>query len=532
MNRLLIFTIIVMCFLRCEKVTEFAVIEQEVSISHDTIVMHQGETKNLGVFVNAGFLNYVVDSDSPNLQIFPLSGTSQASSAANISIYYSQSQTISTPFVSNVGIKTPIKNFNVVVIVIPETSSAVSPSFLNLTKQNTSAKFYIFNTSISTQQFQISGIAPYLSLDKTSGTIDIGESQIINVSFDPSKLSENTRETSQITVNIDGKLHTIDIAVSTLIPGLRLNGNLVDGKYSESLKKFYFVSSDPKGISSFDPETKRIDFVPLIYTPTCMTVSQDGKKAAIGHDAQVTYFDIESMKQIKTYNVDCKVIDIILAPNEYIYSFPEADQWSTIRCTNIATGITTNSQYASIYAGAKADLHPNGMWIYVVSTNISPNDVQKFSIAKGTAELLYDSPYHGTYPLGDNIIINPKGDKLYSNGTFLSCDAIMANDLLYRGHLDNHLPSKYALFHPAKDELFLASQQNSSWPFESNSNQITKIDAVSYETKSTFIADDILGLDGNPTVGIPIIVFIHENTLFYVARNEAKSIYELNSFSL
>jgi hypothetical protein len=525
------FILIIVFSTGCEKVTEFAVVTQEVTLSHDTIVIRQNETKNLGIFVNAGFLNYVVDNSTPGLQIYPQNGTIQASNAGNFSLTYAVAQTIESPITTKISVKTSAGNFDVVVIVLPTSSAAVSPSFINLSKQNTKGKLYLSNSTLSKQQFQVSTSENYISFDVSSGVLNIGETRIVNVSFDPNNLPDNSRETSKIIVKIDNQTFPVDMAVSTLVTGLKLSGDLIDGQYSQSLKKFYYVSSKPKGISSFDPETKTTNFVSLPYVPICMTLSLDGKKAAIGYDANVTYFDIENMQILKNFSVDCKVIDIVLAPNNYIYSFPERDQWSSIRCTKISNGFTTNSQYASIYAGSKAELHPSGKWIYVLSTNLSPNDVHKFDISSGTAEKLYDSPYHGTYNLGDNVIINPIGDKLYSLGTFLSCNESQNLDLLYRGQLEKQLFSKYAFFHPVLDELFLVSQY-SNWQSPNTNNKILRVDAASFEVKSTSITDDIIDADGNPNLSIPIIAWVHNDELFYVAHNEGKTIYEVNSFKL
>ena len=97
--------------------------------------------------------------------------------------------------------------------------------------------------------------------------------------------------------------------------------------------------------------------------------------------------------------------------------------------------------------------------------------------------------------------------------------------------LENQLFSKYAFFHPVLDELFLVSQY-SNWQSHNTNNKILRVDAASFEVKSTSITDDIIDADGNPNLSIPIIAWVHNDELFYVAHNEGKTIYEVNSFKL
>ena len=125
-----------------------------------------------------------------------------------------------------------------------------------------------------------------------------------------------------------------------------------------------------------------------------MSLSLDGIYATVGHDAWVSYINLSRVTLEKTFAVSTDVLDVVLAGNGYVYAFPRTDQWERIRCISIATEVETQSTGNFIYAGTLAKLHPDGDAIFGADNGLSPSDIEKFSIANGTAEYLYDSPYH------------------------------------------------------------------------------------------------------------------------------------------
>ena len=194
-----------------------------------------------------------------------------------------------------------------------------------------------------------------------------------------------------------------------------INHRVVDAEYSRQLDKIVTVSETPKSqLHIYDPETGQDVAIDLPKPPACVSVAPDGLHAAVGHDSLISYVDLASPSLVQTYTVSADVFDIVLAGNGYVYSFPREDQWVKIHCVNLQTGIETTSTGKSIREGTRARLHPRGDAIYGADTGIT--DIEKYCLTAGTAAILYDSPYHGEFPMGSDLWISDDGLKIFTKG--------------------------------------------------------------------------------------------------------------------
>ena len=198
-------------------------------------------------------------------------------------------------------------------------------------------------------------------------------------------------------------------------PDIKLLDYLVsDAEYSKQLDKIITVSSNPNQLHIYDPETEENTDIDLPLIPNCVSVSPDGNYAAVGHDAWISYVNLTQPNIEETISVSTDVLDIVLAGNGYVYAFPREDQWETIRCIEIESGVETLSTGRLISAGTLAKLHPNGSAIYGADNGLSPSDIEKYSIVNGTAEYIYDSPYHGDFPICGELWISEDGLSIFT----------------------------------------------------------------------------------------------------------------------
>ena len=101
---------------------------------------------------------------------------------------------------------------------------------------------------------------------------------------------------------------------------------------------------------------------------------------------------------------------------------------------NIATGYRRISGY-SPWGVNKPALHPNGNWIYYTRGG-SPDDVIKGDISSGTFQYLYDSRYHGDFPICAGIFYSADGNRLLTGcGTLFRTTASSTDDISYNGAL-------------------------------------------------------------------------------------------------
>ena len=217
----------------------------------------------------------------------------------------------------------------------------------------------------------------------------------------------------------------------------QLDFRVTDVEYSDELERLVFVSSAPTNqVHIYDPLLEVDVTVDLPLAPTCVGVSLDGMQAAVGHNGWVSLVDLASGLLLDTFTVSTDLNDVVLGSNGFIYCFPRQNQWETIRCIEIATGVETTSGGFSIRAGTRVSAHPNGIWIYGADNGLSPSDIEKYDLTNGTARVLYDSPYHGDFAMCGNVWVSEDGLRLFTRcGNVFRSSAVQSEDMTYNGLL-------------------------------------------------------------------------------------------------
>ncbi len=216
-----------------------------------------------------------------------------------------------------------------------------------------------------------------------------------------------------------------------------LNHRVVDAEYNKQLDRIVTVSATPfNQLHVVDPLTGTSVAVDLPLSPACVSVGPDGLFAAVGHNGCISYVNLSTPALVKILPVTTDVLDIVLAGNGWVYAFPRVDQWETIRCVNLESGVEVQSGGYSIYAGTLAKLHPSGNAIYGADNGLSPSDIEKYDISQGTAVLLYDSPYHGDYSMCGNLWISEDGFRIFTKcGNVFRSSQNTTEDMVYNGSL-------------------------------------------------------------------------------------------------
>ena len=76
------------------------------------------------------------------------------------------------------------------------------------------------------------------------------------------------------------------VPISLTIPMIRFR--VIDAEYSKQLDRIVMVSSEPNQLHIYDPVTAEDMAVDLPLTPAAVSVSPDGRYAAVGHDAWIS----------------------------------------------------------------------------------------------------------------------------------------------------------------------------------------------------------------------------------------------------
>ncbi len=191
---------------------------------------------------------------------------------------------------------------------------------------------------------------------------------------------------------------TVTVTVYRKIAGLAYRP--VDAEYSRSLDRIVMVSTSPNALHIHDPMTGTDQSVALNLAPECVSVSPDGKFAAVGHNGWISYVDLTAATLVNTWTVAADVGDLVIGDpmtvsgktTRFAYAFPRVDQWVSIYTVDLSTGTQTNSGTMSIYAGTKAKLQFGSLAMFGTTNNLSPPSIERYPIGtNGTASVDFNS---------------------------------------------------------------------------------------------------------------------------------------------
>jgi hypothetical protein len=311
------------------------------------------------------------------------------------------------------------------------------------------------------------------------------------------------------------------------------NTEIIDAEYSKKKDILVYVSTNPSQLNVFYTSQNKTDVIPLTFIPMSVSVSMDANFVVVGHDAHLTHIDINKKLVINTYDVSCEALDIVLGNNKWAYVFPKRDQWSSIRCIDLANGKEIlHTSHPALYAGSKAKLHPSGKYIYAANNFLSPSDIEKYDIQGGVAVRLYDSPYHGDYPAGGNLWFSEDGKRVFLKAqTTMKLSDDKTSDMLYNGTVGlDTLTNSYdqnrtivSLDHSAAENKLYAISTDTIYRNRPNLPFIWIYDAtnLSYQRKIS-----VLKFSSNPSSSIePFFVFVNSkvNQLYVITKEMENS---------
>ncbi len=387
---------------------------------------------------------------------------------------------------------------NVTLNIGEKASMGSSESSLSFGYFEDEKSFYVKNEGNVALDWSASIAESYISLIPQNSNLSPGDSIKVNAELDRSSLPTTVQDL-ELSINSNkGQIIKIPLTYKNYKEEKwLLDGEIVDAEFDRIHDRLIVVSTGSNEIRKIDPATKSMETLQLNMTPTCLSVSRDGNFAVVGHDARVSYIDLNTMQLLNIFDVATDVFDIVLAPNNWAYAFPRSGQWERIHCVDLTTGVETISTGNQIREGTKAKLHPSGNFIYGSDNGVSPSDVEKYDISAGTAHYLYDSPYHGDYSFDGDIWISDSGDKLVSRSrNIFKLTEDQATDIRYYGQLLGNQKIATLDIHTMANKIYVVMETGPIYQ-EVPSNTIQIFDAEYHEMTGTISLPGYLVPDGN-----------------------------------
>ncbi len=494
---LLILFCITLFILSCEKekIVQDTYIHSKLLASSDTININENETKSIYLSITPPRKSKYQVISYPNwVTVTPDSGTinediQEVKITANLQNMPSGVFTDKVIIMSSFGYDT--------ITVIGRVGEQILynlPDTIHIEVFSDVQNFNIQNLGNVELNVNILNNVNYLELPTNSGNIKINENKNFKLNINRANL-EVGFHISELHLTINDIRDTIIVKTEHFIEQkLALTTDIIDAEYCKLTDKLVYISSNSK-LNIYDTKTGINSSVSLDYLPNCLALSNDGSMALIGHDGRVTLIDIQNKEIIKTLDVSCNAIDVVLGDNNWAYVFPKQDQWSEIRCLdlNLNNPIESFHTGISIYAGTKAKLHPSGKYIYGADNGVSPSDLEKYDIRNGRANYMYDSPYHGDYAVSGNLWFSEDGNRIFTSGkNVFKTSEIKEQDMIYNGSISisNSTNSFYStkisfLNHSdIKKHLYIIVGENNlnrSKVFVYNSNNLVYMHAIELE---------------------------------------------------
>jgi hypothetical protein len=233
-----------------------------------------------------------------------------------------------------------------------------------------------------------------------------------------------------------------------------LGFRVVDAEYSLALDRIVAVSEKPYALHILDPTTLQDQVVALSRRSTSVSVSPSGLYAAAGHDAQISYVDLAAASLVSTLDVTVDVSDVVLGDNGWVYAIPLEGQWESIHAVEIASNREVNG--GAIHARAVYRMHPSGTKMYGADRGLHPEDIYHADIGEdGTITDVFDSRYHGDYPMCNDVWISVDGQRLFTAcGNVFRTSDDRTSDMVYNGALEDVDRIVSVVDSPAANRLF------------------------------------------------------------------------------
>lgn len=263
-----------------------------------------------------------------------------------------------------------------------------------------------------------------VDLKPIGSTATIANPSTAALSFLPDKVGSYVLS---VTVS-DGKNSSIaqlELGVrSTLVSTMTLAFEPLDFKYSKAKDLLVMISAAPNSVRIVDPIVGTVRNVSLPLLPKAIGVSADGRRAAVAHDAAVSYIDLDNSLLLRTVSLAGNPTEVFVTNDGYGYLLGQTGgQWNGFILVDLNTGtvLSPGNTFGWVYSSARgvfADKLNKAFW---VNPGLSPADVSYFNIDPTSHQITTsgDSPYHGDYSIFAPLWLSAEQDLVFTGaGTY------------------------------------------------------------------------------------------------------------------
>ena len=217
-------------------------------------------------------------------------------------------------------------------------------------------------------------------------------------------------------------------SVPTVVP---LGFKPLYAKYSTSLDRVVAVAADPDALKIVHPITGVIKSVMLPLPGIALSLSKNGKLAAVLQQGSVSLVDLEAAKIIRTLGTGGLHTEVALRDDGIVYlTGSTTSSWTrpAVVALNMLTGAASASPDSfSFYGVTRGVFAATKNKALLISEGISPADIYYFTVDPVSGAILTtgDSPYHGDYPMSSPLFLSASEQLVFTvMGNYFDTDTL------------------------------------------------------------------------------------------------------------
>ncbi len=366
--------------------------------------------------------------------------------------------------------------------------------------------FALKTPSTGLLDWTITNIPDWVAFSVESGILYQGQEELITVTLDPGKITPGTEMNATVTISSPHVQYPYLLKITVTSepvpppPGFSLGTILADAEYHYESGILAVCTRAPDQLILINTYTGVQNTIPLNKTPMCISLAEDGHKAILGYTvASVSYVDLDEMKIIDDYEIDCIPYDIVMGDNGLCYFTPFKDQWVTMRCFDLNSGqLTSGSNPPTVYEKTQIKKVPGKSVIVGSSLPLSPSGLRLYDLTPGPPR---EEVTHYHESIG-HFWISKDGERVYS------AYGNIYNIPEYDGQDHSTSPPFYGTLNiepayitalddcPSLNSVFFSTAP--SWHEEGRFSLITQYNSTSLnQTKKYNLSDVRININGN-----------------------------------
>ena len=339
------------------------------------------------------------------------------------------------------------------------------------------ATFTLRNAGRATLSWSMSRAPAWMRLDVTTGSIEPGRVTMLTAIVD--RAAAPVRPTSDslvLATNGGDAALPLVIANDGPVSGAlwHLDARVADAAYDRRGDRIVIAAAQSAELLIADMRLGIVDRVPLPDVGRFVTLSPDGRRAAITHDAYATVVDLDTRRVIGRYGVG-RVMRVALSDAGWLYGFP-APQWDQIRSINIWTG--EEAKAAWLVYGSVGKVHPGGSYVFAVNYW----SLERWDVRQGPARFLGELTGYANGGEGD-FWFDETGSRIITAARSVF-NIVPGAGIEFAGQLPGSLVVGAFDHSSSANRYYMvtmpyAAIYNAGWPYRGDAAEISVVDAGS-----------------------------------------------------